>query len=582
VNKLGLFCLVVLLWLNGQAIAQDRGIINVNSIGDVLAWQKVGPTIEVFDSSYNRHLNLGEFTAEVNSLDLTKTDNQYYLLSTISYEVGIQTINSLNNPFPGTFRLTTEAIATARLLGQADNTFQVAFISTNATNTRQKIHFVTFTPQDIQNDAITTEIKTIFESPDSLTSLNLQMINDVIFVSWQERYGERILSYFSLSLDHGRTFRLPISFQFTDQLLALGIINNRLAALASIEKRSKWQQILIEPPTPPQIIGSLKQDNFAVNNPVTPLKLKVDLSTSNYFSSGTTISSDYLLYPTSTESLSLVFPSDLADGNYFVRLACFDGIQYSQYSQSYPLIINHSLSPEITVQTPSSDCWVKSGSSLIINAHVSDQQNDIPDETEANIFFDDRLLADHLYYYSDDQSLSGIIPLPDDLSDGRHQIKISLTDQANHKGEVNVNILTSDQPPAPKVDTANQLPSHNQQNFLLPTAGLEPTNLITNLVYGPNPFSPTANTVQAFSTNEKGLVFAYTLSQPADIKIRIYDLTGTLIWIKEINSASSGVTAWSGTDQFGNFTTNGIYPYFFSAAAAGQNETRRGKIIVVQ
>lgn len=78
------------------------------------------------------------------------------------------------------------------------------------------------------------------------------------------------------------------------------------------------------------------------------------------------------------------------------------------------------------------------------------------------------------------------------------------------------------------------------------------------------------------------MVFAYTLAKPADLMIRIYDITGTLIWVKAIPNTSSGVTAWDGVNQFGQMSSNGIYPYFFSAAKDGLVETRKGKIIISQ
>ncbi|MFH1684448.1 MAG: hypothetical protein ABIA67_06165, partial [Candidatus Margulisiibacteriota bacterium] len=108
------------------------------------------------------------------------------------------------------------------------------------------------------------------------------------------------------------------------------------------------------------------------------------------------------------------------------------------------------------------------------------------------------------------------------------------------------------------------------------------STILTSFAHGPNPFSPAKNLAGAFSAHGKGMVFAYALSQPADLKIRIYDIIGTLIWVKEVKSASSGVTAWSGVDQFGQIATNGIYPYLLSVSANGMKETRRGKIIVNQ
>jgi hypothetical protein len=106
--------------------------------------------------------------------------------------------------------------------------------------------------------------------------------------------------------------------------------------------------------------------------------------------------------------------------------------------------------------------------------------------------------------------------------------------------------------------------------------------LIQRCAHGPNPFSPGQNLPGAFSSSGKGMVFTYSLAQPADLRILIFDLTGTLVWNKEMKNATSGVTAWNGVDVFGKVVRNGIYPYVFSATGNGRTEIRRGKIIVYQ
>jgi len=121
------------------------------------------------------------------------------------------------------------------------------------------------------------------------------------------------------------------------------------------------------------------------------------------------------------------------------------------------------------------------------------------------------------------------------------------------------------------------------------SAALEPIfnnqaagGLITDFCQGPNPFNPAKKLTGAFSAHGCGTVFSFALAKPADVKIRIYDITGTLIWCRDIPAAASGVTAWSGVDQFGGFTDNGIYPYIFSAAADGANDSRKGKIVIIK
>lgn len=98
--------------------------------------------------------------------------------------------------------------------------------------------------------------------------------------------------------------------------------------------------------------------------------------------------------------------------------------------------------------------------------------------------------------------------------------------------------------------------------------------LLTAYSNAPNPFSPKNNAEMSFS-----FTFA---SDPSDLKIYIFDLTGTLLWKKEYAGINSGNVAWNGTDQFGNKVANGVYPYALAASSGGSNEVRHGKIIVLQ
>jgi hypothetical protein len=108
------------------------------------------------------------------------------------------------------------------------------------------------------------------------------------------------------------------------------------------------------------------------------------------------------------------------------------------------------------------------------------------------------------------------------------------------------------------------------------------SRLISNCIHGPNPFSPEKDLPGAFSAKGKGMVFSYSLFEPANIQINIYDITGTLIWTKRVSNTSSGVAAWSGEDAFGKIVGNGIYPYVFMARSANAKEAKRGKILVIR
>ena len=141
------------------------------------------------------------------------------------------------------------------------------------------------------------------------------------------------------------------------------------------------------------------------------------------------------------------------------------------------------------------------------------------------------------------------------LISGSNQILVEVVDKAGNKAETTFSLSANFDPAA---------------------------KLIEECVHGPNPFSPRQSLPGAFSARGEGMVFAYSLAKPADIKIRIFDITGTQIWVKQIPNASSGVTAWSGADAFGQIVGSGVYPFIFSASSGGHSEMKKGKIIVNQ
>ncbi|MEA3493231.1 MAG: hypothetical protein U9R38_02465 [Candidatus Margulisiibacteriota bacterium] len=398
-------------------------------------------------------------------------------------------------------------------------------------------------------------------------------------------------------------------------------------------------------------------------------------------------------------------------------------------------VVYNAASPEVTALKPEADEWFKAGSTIFIEASVFDLQEDIEDEPDAQVMINGQLLEDTLSYDKEGKTLFGFITLPEELSSGTYNGKISILDQSNNQGETSFDINIDNTPPA-MAQNSNTYYSNSSDNIPIPIsdsgAGIDPAgtiiklsgasfegtvsieaagiiispnltflegsyevevyprdmvgntgetisfslvidttppnlimtgtyepqtnksritlqaeikddnpvtveihnnqkkvssktladsnysaeillfqgendiiikaadqagnkananmkifsssgfskNLITNCTHGPNPFNPDKKIPGAFSTQGNGMVFSYALSQPSNIKIMIFDITGTLVWVREMQNVSSGATAWSGNDQFGQKAGNGIYPYIFKASSGGQTEMVRSKIIV--
>ncbi|MFH0886925.1 MAG: Ig-like domain-containing protein [bacterium] len=103
---------------------------------------------------------------------------------------------------------------------------------------------------------------------------------------------------------------------------------------------------------------------------------------------------------------------------------------------------------------------------------------------------------------------------------------------------------------------------------------------ISSFLPCPNPFDPFKEPINLY----------YTLSKDASIQFFLYDLTGTLIWKKDItlSDPSGGITgdnqiSWNGMTDFGEIIGNGVYLLRVIANdGAGKIAQARTKVIVLR
>ncbi|MBU0573168.1 MAG: hypothetical protein KKH83_01675 [Candidatus Margulisbacteria bacterium] len=95
------------------------------------------------------------------------------------------------------------------------------------------------------------------------------------------------------------------------------------------------------------------------------------------------------------------------------------------------VILNES-SPVITQIKPVPSQWFMPSSSVVFEARVSDNQKDLDEETEVTITCDGTPLEHYVYYQPQMEKLTGLVPLPVSLSDGRHSLTASLADAAGN------------------------------------------------------------------------------------------------------------------------------------------------------
>jgi len=106
--------------------------------------------------------------------------------------------------------------------------------------------------------------------------------------------------------------------------------------------------------------------------------------------------------------------------------------------------------PLLTASKPQSSEWFKSGGTVYIEIAVSDQQDDIEDESEAEMFFDGGPLFLTLLFDQSAHKLFGFIPLPSDLSHGPHILKVNLKDINSNLGSLDLTINIDNLPPLVK------------------------------------------------------------------------------------------------------------------------------------
>ncbi|KAF0135305.1 MAG: Uncharacterized protein FD145_131 [Candidatus Saganbacteria bacterium] len=300
--------------------------------------------------------------------------------------------------------------------------------------------------------------------------------------------------------------------------------------------------------------------------------------------------------------------------------------------------------PILKVNKPQESGWYKGGSTIYLEVETAD--NDIVDETEVQLAIDGQALDQTLTYYLEDKKASGFVSLPK-LSQGIHKLRFLIKDANNNAGSAfyqlkidalppmisqkdavmsfgqltipfeekesgidisgtSLNITCGSSEVAGKINHENgNIVFKPKSNFLSlqykvsikarDLAGnianeesftISPNNStvsilqnagelsILSLINGPNPFSPIKDITA---------VIKYLLSKTGDIKLFIYNIDGSCIFIKEVKQTSSGSVSWDGKDLFGQAVPQGVYPYLlFAKDNIGKSEVKRGNIIVLQ
>ncbi|MDD4179404.1 MAG: gliding motility-associated C-terminal domain-containing protein [Candidatus Margulisbacteria bacterium] len=260
---------------------------------------------------------------------------------------------------------------------------------------------------------------------------------------------------------------------------------------------------------------------------------------------------DKLVYDKAAKNLSgfVKLPLELKDGTQSAEIRLADSAGNIGKKK---FTINLDRQPPILTLAPGKAALVNS--SVVINLPLIDKGAGI--DRMGTLIKINGLSIEAAVETSEGQlSIKPLFPLPD----GTYEVQIVPRDLVGNSGEqLTFSLIIDSRPPAPTAEAG--------------TYAIAAANLVNKFGNGPNPFSP---------TRDGQMYFTYDLSAAADLKVYIFDLAGTLIWKKSINSATTGNLAWNGSDQFGSLAPNGVYPYIIQVSSGGAVEVKRGKIIIL-
>jgi len=104
--------------------------------------------------------------------------------------------------------------------------------------------------------------------------------------------------------------------------------------------------------------------------------------------------------------------------------------------------------PLVEILKPSSSDWFKKDATVLFEARVTDNQNDIEDEAEALLKIGDLQVETPLYYSQEDGNIMGFVNLPDGLDHGKHSAILEIEDLSGNRGQASIDLQIDDQAPA--------------------------------------------------------------------------------------------------------------------------------------
>lgn len=310
-------------------------------------------------------------------------------------------------------------------------------------------------------------------------------------------------------------------------------------------------------------------------------------------------------------------------------------------STEYKTSINPD-APSINIIKPNDNEWYKPDATIILEASVSYMNKNISQNPNVTLAIDNQKQNHQINYYPNLNKMFGFIKMPQDITNGKHEIMLELKDNNENTGKEK--ILFNIDSLSPKV-IAPESPSSKRDNikfkFIETGSGIDLDSSIIKILAASIEVEGTSEVIadcfyfypkeelkdgkyeiqtalrdnvgnidleqvfylvikegivnqetigqnsiatsfrfgpNPFYPERENLKILYNLNSPSEVNLFIFTINGQNIYRTTSGSASSHTITWNGKDQFGLYVPNGVYLF---ALTHGES-IQRGKIIVLR
>lgn len=298
-------------------------------------------------------------------------------------------------------------------------------------------------------------------------------------------------------------------------------------------------------------------------------------------------------------------------------------------------------SPVIEITRPKNNEWYKPDATIVLEANITDQQDDIAANPETKLAIDGQIYTAKIMYSKKNSKLTSFISLPQTIKNGKHQLELEIKDSAGHTGrDTAVFAIDSAAPRAAYAVSPTEERSKVTLACIETGSGVDPDSSIIRItlasleVFGTIEakessvfFYPKETLIDGkyeiktvlrdkvgntgeeqalvllvkegasaqsavknaaitdlrfgpnpFNPESQNWQLSCSLNAAEEIGFFVFTLTGKNIFRATSAASTTHNITWNGKDQFGTFVPNGVYLF----AILRGSDIQRGKLIVLR